>query len=394
VRDAYLVIAATDDPAVNAAVHAAGEREGRLVNAVDDPAHSHFIMPAIVERAPVVDAISTNGAAPSHAPRLRERLEAWLPARIGHLAALASSWRATVKASITSSDDRRRFWDGVFDGEVADHVLVGRDAQAQRALGRALNGALPKTRGSVALVGAGPGDPDLLTLRALQLLHDADVIVHDRLVSAEVLARARADAQRIDAGKAPGNRGMSQDEINATLIRLARAGKRVVRLKGGDPFVFGRGGEELDALRAAGIDVEVVPGITAALGCAASTGIPLTHRMLAHGLILVSGHEDLDYARLADPRLTLAIYMGAGRLGTLTAGLIAHGRPHSTPAALVENGATQRQRVVTGTLGDIARRARAIRIGTPALLFIGDVARYASSPASQQPDARLERVAG
>jgi len=396
VRGAYLVIAATDDPAVNSSVHAAGERYGRLVNAVDDPAHSHFIMPAIVERAPVVVAISTGGAAPALARRLRERLEAWLPSRLGRLAALARSWRSTVKASIVGGNERRRFWEEVFDGEVADHVLAGRDAEAQRALGRALNGPLPQRRGSVALVGAGPGDADLLTLRALRLLQDADVIVHDRLVSADVLARARRDAELIYAGKAPGRQAMSQDEINATLVRLARAGRRVVRLKGGDPFVFGRGGEELDALRVAGIDVEVVPGITAALGCAASAGIPLTHRAHAHGLVLVTGHEDLDYASLADAGLTLAIYMGSGRLGTLTASLIAHGRAHSTPAALVENGTTERERVVTGTLGDIARRARAAGIGSPALLFIGDVARYAKSPvrAARQPDIRLEQAAG
>jgi uroporphyrin-III C-methyltransferase/precorrin-2 dehydrogenase/sirohydrochlorin ferrochelatase len=396
VRDAYLVIAATDDSAVNASVYAAGERFGRLVNAVDDPAHSHFIMPAIVERAPVVVAISTGGAAPALARRLRERLEAWLPSRLGRLAALARSWRATVKSRIADAEERRRFWDDMFDGEVADHVLAGREAQAQRALARALNESPREQRGNVALVGAGPGNPDLLTLRALRLLQDADVIVHDRLVSADVLARARRDAELVYAGKAPGRQAMSQEEINATLVRLARAGRRVVRLKGGDPFVFGRGGEELDALRDAGIDVEVVPGITAALGCAASVGIPLTHRDHAHGLVVVSGHEDVDYASLADAGLTLAIYMGSGRLGTLTAGLIAHGRAHSTPAALVENGTTAQERVVTGTLGDIARRARAAGIGSPALLFIGDVARYANSPvrAARQPDIRLEQAAG
>jgi uroporphyrin-III C-methyltransferase/precorrin-2 dehydrogenase/sirohydrochlorin ferrochelatase len=396
VRDAFLVIAATDDGAVNASVYAAGEQHGRIVNAVDDPAHSHFIMPAIVERAPVVVAISTGGAAPALARRLRERLEAWLPSRLGRLADVARGWRSTVKARIGGADERRRFWEQVLDGDVAEHVLAGRDAQAQRALGRALNGALPRRRGSVALVGAGPGDADLLTLRALRLLQDADVIVHDRLVSADVLARARRDAELVDAGKAPGTQAMTQDEINATLVRLARDGKRVVRLKGGDPFVFGRGGEELDALRAARIDVEVVPGITAALGCAARAGIPLTHRALAHGLVLVTGHEDPDYASLADARLTVAIYMGAGRLETLTAGLIAHGRARATPAALVENGTIERERVVTGTLGDIARRARAAAIAAPALLFIGKVARYASSPAraSQPPRRRVERPAG
>jgi uroporphyrin-III C-methyltransferase / precorrin-2 dehydrogenase / sirohydrochlorin ferrochelatase len=396
VRDAWLSVAATNDAAVNARVHAAGERYGRLVNAVDDAAHSHYIMPAVVRRDPVVVAVSTGGAAPVLARKLREKLEAWLPARIGRLAALARAWRPTVHAQFNAPDIRRRFWEEVVDGEVAEHVLAGREAQAQRALGRALNGTRPARRGQVALVGAGPGDPDLLTLRALHCLQHADVLLYDRLVSDEVLARARRDAQRIYVGKAPGRQAMSQADINRTLVQLAQSGRRVVRLKGGDPFVFGRGGEELDALRAAGVDTEIVPGITAATGCAASAGIPLTHREHARGVAFVSGHDGMDYARLCDADLTLVVYMGNARLESLAAGLIAHGRPAHTPAAIVEHGTTPREHVVTGTLADIAVRARAAGVGTPALLFIGDVARYANAPArlAVAAPASLERAAG
>jgi uroporphyrin-III C-methyltransferase/precorrin-2 dehydrogenase/sirohydrochlorin ferrochelatase len=395
VERAWLVIAATNDRAVNARVHAAGERCGRLVNSVDDPEHSHFYMPAVVERGSIVVAISTGGAAPVLARRLRERIEAWLPGRLGRLAALARSWRATVGARIRDTDTRRLFWERVFDGEVADHVLAGREAEARRALAHALNAPHERPHGRVALVGAGPGDPDLLTLRALRLLQDADVILYDRLVSPAILARARRDAELRFVGKEPGVQSASQEDINAQLVRLARAGKRVVRLKGGDPFVFGRGGEELEALRAADVDVEVVPGITAAIGCAASARIPLTHRDHAHGLALLNGHDELDYAHLANPALTLAIYMGGARLDAICAGLLAHGRGITTPAALVEKGTTEEERVITGTLGDIAARARAAGVGTPALLFIGEVARYATplADALPRPAARLERAA-
>jgi uroporphyrin-III C-methyltransferase / precorrin-2 dehydrogenase / sirohydrochlorin ferrochelatase len=379
VRGATLVVAATDDADVNARVYAAGERFGALVNAVDDPAHSHYIVPAVVERDPVVVAISTGGAAPVLARRLRERLEAWLPSRLGRLASLMRAWRATVRVRVPHADARRGLWEEVCDGEVAEHVLAGREAEAHRAFGRALNAARTPRAGSVALVGAGPGDPDLLTLRALRLLQDADVILHDRLVGAGVLARARRDAELVDVGKAPGRHALAQPEIEALLVRLARAGRRVVRLKGGDPFVFGRGGEELAALRAAGIDVEVVPGITAAVGCAASAGIPLTHRAHAHGVVLMTGHADLDYARLTDPGLTVAFYMGAARLGEICSGLVAHGRAATTPAAVVERGTTADERVVVGTLADIDARARRVGVENPAMLFIGDVARYATS---------------
>lgn len=405
VADAFLVVSATGDPAVDDAVYRAASAANRPVNVVDDPARCSFIFPAIVDRSPVIVAVSSGGASPVLARLIRERLEALLPASLGQLAALAGRWRGRVKQRLAALSRRRRLWERVLDGEVADLVHAGRHIEAERAMGHALVAAAHDTApaGRVWLVGAGPGDPGLLTLRALQVIQRADVILHDRLVSPEVLALARRDAERIEVGKSAGERSRGQDEINALLVAHARAGRRVCRLKGGDPFVFGRGGEELEALAAAGIGYEVVPGVTAAVGCAAYAGLPLTHRDHSAAVTLVTAHrreaiEALDWTRLARPGHTLAVYMGVGQVSSIRERLIAHGRDPATPVAFIENGTTPRQRVVETNLADMAADAARCRIVSPTLMVIGEVAALAPRLAwygsgVSQGGARLSRRA-
>ena len=377
----WLAIAATSDRDVNAAVAAAGTARRILVNVVDDAALSSFQVPAVVDRSPLVVAISTAGAAPVLARIVREKLESLLDPTLGSLARLAERWRGRIRGRLTDLGQRRRFLERLFDGPVADLVRRGRDAAADAALAQALDraAAQPLPQGSVVLVGAGPGDPGLLTLKALRAMNAADVILHDRLVSADVLALARRDAQLIEVAKEAGNHRTTQDGIHALMLEHARAGRRVVRLKGGDPFVFGRGGEELEFLRGHGIAYEVVPGITAALACAAYAGIPLTHRDHAQSVRLVTAHckdslDTLDWRALAAERQTLAVYMGVAGIEAFGVRLIAHGRAGSTPAALVENGSRREQRVVLGRLDDIAQLARDHAVRSPALLLVGEVA--------------------
>ncbi|HEX7063028.1 MAG TPA: siroheme synthase CysG, partial [Woeseiaceae bacterium] len=355
----WLVIAATDDPAVNSAVARAAERRGVLCNVVDDGEASGFILPAIVDRSPVIVAIGTGGHAPVLAQRLKSELEAWLPARIGVLAERAGRWRALVRKRFGSTDERRRFWQRFFDGPAARHLLAGRDGAAEALVRRELldsAASAPPPAGEAWIVGAGPGDPGLLTLRAQQLIRNADVVLHDRLVSRAVLDFARKEAELIAVGKAAGRRLADQDAINDLLVRLVREGKRVCRLKGGDPFVFGRGGEEARALAAAGLPYEIVPGITAALGCAAYAGIPLTQRGMSGAVTFATARLDRganpDWAALVRPGHTLVLYMTAASAGQTAAQLVQHGAAAATPAAIVENGTTSRQRVVAGTLAD------------------------------------------
>jgi uroporphyrin-III C-methyltransferase/precorrin-2 dehydrogenase/sirohydrochlorin ferrochelatase len=382
-----LVIAAAADDDVNARASRAAQARGLPVNVVDRPALSSFIMPAIVDRDPVTIAISTGGSAPSLARLIRARIEQTIPPAIGRLAVLAREARAQVARVLRVPAARRRFWDEALQGRVAELALAGDMAAARRALMRQLASGSRSTGaagGMVHLVGAGPGDPELLTLKAHRLLQGADVIVYDRLVAPEIIAMARRDAERIYVGKRRGDHCVPQSEINDTLVALARDGRSVVRLKGGDPFVFGRGGEEIDALLAAGIPVEVVPGITAALGCAASTGIPLTHRDHAQACVFVTGHLregelDLDWEMLARPRQTVVIYMGATALAVLGASLTRHGLPETTPVALIENGTTARERRVVGTLATIAQQARASNLSGPTLCVIGMVVSAALS---------------
>ena len=300
-----------------------------------------------------------------------------VPPAFGRLASLAGRFSGEIRRRFQDLGARRRVLERILTGRVADLVLAGNEIAAEAALADELAGGV-QSSGIVFLVGAGPGAADLLTLRAQRLLGEADVIVHDRLVSDEVLDIARRDAERIFVGKAPANHCMKQDDINALLIRLARAGKRVVRLKGGDPLVFGRGGEEAEALAAARVTFEIVPGITAALACAADAGIPLTHRDASRAITLVTGHTkdgtlDLDFAALARPGATLAIYMGVHSMGLLTKGLARHGFDMTTPAALIERGGTRRRRVLVGTVSELAARAAGWSSGGPTLVLIGEV---------------------
>ncbi len=383
---ASLVIVATEDEALQARVSQAAQRRCLPVNVVDRPALSSFIMPAIVDRAPITIAISSGGTAPALARRIRAEIERSLPAALGRLARFAEIFREQVRRTLVVPRARRRFWDRVFESRIGELALAGDEIGARRELIRLLDGVRYETpqTGMVHLVGAGPGDPDLLTLKAHRLLQRADVVVYDRLVSAEVLAMARRDAERVYVGKRRAHHCVPQDEINDRLVALARAGKSVVRLKGGDPFVFGRGGEEVEALVEAGVAVEVVPGITAALGCAATAGIPLTHRDHAQACIFVTGHlkdgsVDLDWQTLARPRQTVVIYMGVNALSMISGQLVAHGLPFSTPVALIENGTTDRERRVVGTLANIERQANKAGLNGPTLCVVGEVVGLALS---------------
>ena len=380
-RGCALVIAATDRPAVNRSVARHARLGGIPVNVVDDPSLCTFILPAIVDRSPVVVAVSTGGASPVLAKMLRVRLEAAIPAAYGRLAELAAKWRPRVQRLLPDATGRRRFWEEVLEGRLAERVFAndagGAEATLTAALSEAVESGAPPS-GEVWIIGAGPGDPELLTLRALRLMQKADVVVHDRLVSEAVLDLARREARRIYAGKARAAHSMPQDEINRLLVKLAREGKRVVRLKGGDPFMFGRGGEEIEALAAAGIPFTVVPGVSAAAGCAAYAGIPLTHREHSHQCVFVTGGQregrlDLDWAGLARPRQTIVIYMGLKNLAAIAANLIAHGLASATPAAIVENGTRADQRVIVGTVDTLGALAAEARISGPATAIIGGV---------------------
>jgi uroporphyrin-III C-methyltransferase/precorrin-2 dehydrogenase/sirohydrochlorin ferrochelatase len=376
-----LVIAATDDRAVNAQVSWEARRRGIPVNVVDDPALCTFQVPAIIDRDPVLIAVSTGGASPVLARWVRRRIEQALPVALGRLGELARNWRDAVNAHLPTTRSRKRFWERMFDGPVAGLALDGRDREAAELMERELYADGP-TLGAIYLVGAGPGDPDLLTLRAHRLLQYADVIVHDRLVSDAVLDLARRDADVIYAGKAPGTHSMNQADINALLVRLGREGKQVIRLKGGDPFLFGRGGEEMLAVEAAGLPCHIVPGITAAAGIGAATGVPLTHRGIARNVTYITGHTaagepDADWAALANPDQTVVVYMGLAALPRISQQLFAHGRSGDTPALVVESGTTPDQRAFQGTLSDIADIVREGNVTGPALTIIGEVAAFA-----------------
>lgn len=359
------------------ALSEAAQARGIPVNIVDRPELCSFISPAVIERDDITVAVSTGGAAPVLARMIRQKIEAVLPPLIGRVAALGRHFQAAVRARLPGLPARRAFLEKAFTGTPAELALAGRQAEAEVAFAGMLDNSETRPAGMVFLVGGGPGAADLLTLRAQRLLGEADVIVHDRLVGEAVLDMARRDAERIFVGKARANHCMKQQDINALLVRLAREGKRVVRLKGGDPFVFGRGGEEAAALARAGIAHEVVPGVTAALACAAQAGIPLTLRGVARSLTFVTGHTqdgklDLDFAALARPGQTLAIYMGVTTLAALRQGLTEAGMPDTTPAAMIERGGTPAQRTLRGNLASIAADAPAWTTGGPALLLLGE----------------------
>ncbi|WP_337074484.1 siroheme synthase CysG [Aeromonas veronii] len=372
----WLVVAATDRREVNALVYQSANQARIFANVVDDPKRSSFIMPSIIDRSPLMVAISSGGKAPVLARLLREKLEALLPQHLGAVATFAGSLRERVKARFASMGERRRFWERLLGVDRLGQALARGDSASANQLADSLFADESQTGGEVVLVGAGPGDPGLLTLHALRQMQQADVVVYDRLVSDEVMALVRRDAKRIFVGKQAGNHCVPQEGINQLLLEEAQKGQRVVRLKGGDPFIFGRGGEELETLVGSGIGFQVVPGITAASGCAAYAGIPLTHRDHAQSVRFVTAHgkggaRDLDWPLLAKDRQTLVFYMGLSSCTTIREQLLAHGKAGNTPVALIERGTQPCQRVIRGTLDELP--ALAVGVESPALIMVGSV---------------------
>jgi len=373
-----LVIAATNDKTVNATVSRLAKARLIPVNVVDQPELCSFIMPSIIDRSPVQIAISTGGASPVLARLLRAKLEALIPAAYGRLATFIASFRDKVKTQL-AAHQRRGFWETVLQGSIAEMLLSGHTQAATEALEKLLQNQQSQPRfGEVYLVGAGPGDPDLLTFRALRLMQQADVVLYDRLVSDEVLNLVRRDAEKIYVGKQPTHHPIPQQEINQLLAELAKQGKRVLRLKGGDPFMFGRGGEEIETLMEQGIPFQVVPGITAALGSSAYAGIPLTHRDYAQACVFVTGHlkndsTDLNWNLLVQPFQTVVIYMGLRALPTICSELIKHGLPADKPAALVQKATTSEQKVLVGTLTTLPAIVEQAEVTLQSLIIIGDV---------------------
>jgi len=379
---ARLVVLASDDRALNEAIATLCEQRDLPVNVVDRPDLSSFVFPALIDRDPLFITISSSGVSPVLTRRLRARLEAWLPSRWGRLAGVLARFRAPLARALPDRKARDAFWERQLDGPLVEQVLSGHESDAEAALEAAVKDAnqdrpAPAT-GEVYLVGAGPGDPDLLTFRGLHLLQKADTVLHDRLVAPEILALARDDAELIYVGKARDRHTLPQDNINDLLVHYARQGRKVCRLKGGDPFIFGRGGEELEKVVAAGIPFQVVPGITAASGCAAYAGIPLTHRDHAQSVRFVTGHRkdgsvDLNWAGLVAEQETLVFYMGLVGLAEICDRLIEHGRGPQTPVALVSRGTTDSQEVITGTLENMADQIEGREIHAPTLIIVGSV---------------------
>jgi uroporphyrin-III C-methyltransferase/precorrin-2 dehydrogenase/sirohydrochlorin ferrochelatase len=374
-----VVFAASEDDALNTQVYEAARARHLPVNVVDKPAICSFIMPSIIDRSPVVVAVSSGGEAPVLSRLLRARLETLIPAAYGRLATLAGKFKGSVRKHFPTTDGRRKFWEKALLSPVAEMVFSGREQEAEHTLAKMLEDSSTEVGvGEVYLVGAGPGNPDLLTFRALRLMQQADVVVYDRLVSPPILDMCRRDADRFYVGKERDNHAVPQEEINMTLVRLAKEGKRVLRLKGGDPFIFGRGGEEIETLREHGVPFQVVPAVTAAAGVASYAGIPLTHRDHAQALILVTGHlkdgtMDLDWDMLCRPKQTIVIYMGLKGLITLCDEMKKHGLPGSTPAAIVQQGTTLNQKTVTGTLDTLPALAAQAELKPPTLIIVGSV---------------------
>jgi len=374
-----LVVSATDNKETNQLVAKTAEEQNILVNVVDNPELCSFIFPAIIDRSPIIAAVSSGGAAPVLARLLRAKIESIIPPAYGQLARLAEKFRTVVKQHIKEPAQRRIFWENIFQGSVAELVFSGKKQEAERQLQQTLIKQKDSIGfGEVYLVGAGPGAPDLLTFRALRLMQQADVVVYDHLVSPEILDLARRDSEKIYVGKQREKHTLPQESINTLLADLAKAGKRVVRLKGGDPFIFGRGGEEIETLMQQGINFQVVPGITAASGCATYAGIPLTHRDHAQSCTFVTGHLkdnsiNLNWTQLAAPNQTIVIYMGLVGLEKICQSLIAHGSPKNLPVALVQQGTTTHQRVITGTLETLPVIIAGLNIKPPTLIIIGTV---------------------
>lgn len=376
-----LVFVAGDAAARDGELHQWARDAGALCNTADSTKHSDFIMPAIVDRAPITVAISTGAAAPVIARVLRARLEALLPSGFARLAAFTSTYRDRIAAALPDAAPRRRFWERMIDGPAGDSFLYGDEARARDLIEAALADAKSDAalrQGEVYLVGSGPGDPDLLTFRALRLMQRCDVVLYDRLVGDDIMSLVRRDAERVYVGKMAKNHTMDQEDIQSLMVRLAREGKRVLRLKGGDPFIFGRGGEEIEELAGAGIPFQVVPGVTAAAGCGAYAGIPLTHRDHAQAVIFATAHGkdgvlNQNWPELVRPGQTVVVYMGLHSMDVWMQGLRDHGIDAATPVAVVDNGTRINQTVVTGTVGDIEARVGASGIKGPAVVIIGSV---------------------
>lgn len=380
----WLIVAATPDRELNARIARMAEAHKRFCNVVDDAELCSFMMPAIIDRDPVMIAIGSSGRSPVLSRWIKGLLETSLPNRLGAFASLVGRWRSRVKEALPDAADRRHFWERVVQSDVPQHSFSGRDAAAEDALQKEFDdwraSADGQRAGEAYLVGAGPGSPDLITIRGRQLLAAADVVLYDRLVSPQLLAFARRDAELISVGKTPRRPSITQKQLNRLLVRLVQSGKRVCRLKGGDPMVFGRGGEEIEALAAAGLRFQVVPGISAAEGCAAYAGIPLTLRGVAHTVLLTTGQTHEKGAAVIaafGPGQTLAVYMGVAQFAQISDELLNHGHDPRTPVAVIENGTTDRQRVIRTVLGSLVRAQSVFEIRPPALLLVGETTKLA-----------------
>lgn len=375
-----LVFVATDKAAVNQQVHDLATAQGILVNVVDNTPLCKFITPSIIDRSPIIIAMSSGGVAPVLLRYLRQKLESFIPANVSRLGEFSERFRNKVKRTLSSVTARRYFWEEVLDGDIAEDIVNNKTVQAEEKFEQALTAAATdsKLTGEVYLVGAGPGDPDLLTFRALRLMQKADVVVYDRLVSKDILELVRRDAEKIYVGKKRSHHTLPQDDINQLMVEEAKKGNRVVRLKGGDPFIFGRGGEEIQTLVENGIGFQVVPGITAASGAGTYAGIPLTHRDHAQSVVFATGHLknntiDLNWPGLAQPNQTIVFYMGLTGLPIICEQLIAHGLPSDTPIALIESATCENQRVITGTLANITENELTATVKPPTLIIVGGV---------------------
>ena len=379
INDAYLIIAATNQRTVNSQIASLAHARKILVNVADNPQECSFIVPSVVDRSPVSIAVSTGGASPVLARQLRMKLETMVPSTCGKLAEITEAYREKVKQHFPQAAQRKQFWEKALRGPFAELVYMGNETEARKRLDEMLEQDLDTTEvGEVYLVGAGPGDPDLLTFRAARLMLQADVMVYDRLVAKSILDMANQNAERIYVGKERSNHAVPQNKINDLLVDLAKQGKRVLRLKGGDPFIFGRGGEEIETLAENGIPFQVVPGITAASGCSSYAGIPLTHRDYAQSCTFATGHLkdgsiDLDWDKLATPNQTVVFYMGLTGIHVISRELIAHGVPADMPAALVEQGTTRNQRVHIGTLETLPQLVKERGVRAPTMTIVGEV---------------------
>lgn len=378
-NDVELVVAASDDPVLNRRVSEAARKRHLPVNVVEQPDLSTFIFPSIIDRSPIIVSVSSGAQIPVLTRLLRSRLESLIPHAYGRLASVAAEFRERVREQLPHQNQRRRFWESVLEGKIADLVLGGREDKARQEIEAVLAESEHFTQlGEVYLVGAGPGDPDLLTFKALRLMRQADVVLYDRLVAPEILDLVRRDAERINVGKERSRHTLPQEDINQLLVSLAKQGKRVLRLKGGDPFIFGRGGEEIERLSEAGIPFQVVPGISAANGCAAYAGIPLTHRDYSQSVRFITGHlKDnsiaLPWQEFVQEHQTLVFYMGLQGLPEICRQLIAHGMRPDMPVALVSRGTTRFQKVLTSTLQEMPSALQREEIQAPTLIIIGEV---------------------